>query len=142
MAGSIASALAQHHAPPPPDIQSNLALNSIEIVTGLAASAMAFQAALAYRAGRLGKGMLWVTLGMVIMAVGHIILVLKRIAHFDVLGFLGDTGSFIGFSVAVFASFVFSGLGFWMIRHQADHYQALESQPSKTHRTGDPSRTK
>ena len=52
------AAYAQHegHLPPPPaGLESNLVLNGIEIITGLAAAAVAFQAALAYREGRLGK---------------------------------------------------------------------------------------
>jgi hypothetical protein len=114
----------EQHAPPA-DISSNVWLNVIEILTGLAASLMALQATLAYRAGRLGRGMRWVTLGMVVMAIGHIILVVRRIADFDLLGFLGHSGSFVGFSVAVFLSFVSSALGFWLIRHQAAYYEAV-----------------
>jgi hypothetical protein len=113
------------------EMQTNLTLNLTEIVTGIAASLMAFQAALAYREGRLGRGMTWVSVGMVIMAIGHIILVLQRIAHFDVLGFLGPSGSFVAFSIAVFASFISSGFGFWLIRHEADRYSALEATAAR-----------
>jgi hypothetical protein len=131
--GSAASAQASGHAAHAPgaDIQSNLTLNITEIVTGIAASLMAFQAALAYREGRLGRGMTWVAVGMVIMALGHIILVLRRIASFDVLGFFGPNVSFISFSIAVFASFISSGFGFWLIRHEADRYSALEASAAR-----------
>jgi hypothetical protein len=103
---------------PPPGIESNLFLNGIEIFTGLAAAAVAFQAALAYREGRLGKGMTWVAVGMTIMSVGHLILVVRRVS-FDPLGFLGATGSFVAFSCAVFTSFIASAWGFWTIRKAA-----------------------
>lgn len=106
---------AQHEAPA---IESNLILNGFEILTGVAAAAVAFQAALAYREGRLGKGMTWVAVGMTVMAVGHLILVIRR-EGVDPLGFLGVTGSFIAFSFAVFASFIASAWGFWMIRKAA-----------------------
>jgi hypothetical protein len=108
----------QHSPAPPADIEGNLVLNGIEILTGLAAAAVAFQAALAYREGRLGKGMTWVAVGMTVMSVGHLILVVRRMS-FDPLGFLGATGSFIAFSCAVFASFMASAWGFWMIRKAA-----------------------
>jgi hypothetical protein len=106
------------HGAPPPGIESNLLLNGIEILTGLAAAAVAFQAALAYREGRLGQGMTWVAVGMTVMSVGHLILVVRRVS-FDPLGFLGATGSFVAFSFAVFASFIASAWGFWTIRKAA-----------------------
>jgi hypothetical protein len=102
----------------PPDIQGNLVLNGIEIVTGVAAALVAFQAALAYREGSLGRGMTWVAVGMTVMSVGHLILVVRRVS-FDPLGFLGATGSFIAFSLAVFLSFGASAWGFWTIRKAA-----------------------
>jgi|GEM_PF-5880660 len=102
-----------------PDIQSNLGLNATEIATGLAAAIVAFQAALAYREGKLGKGMSWVAVGMVIMSVGHFILVTKRFLNIDPLGFLGQIGSFVAFSFAVFASFTASAFGFWLMRRAA-----------------------
>src|SRR5436190_24360989 len=108
----------QHSPAPPSDIEGNLVLNGIEILTGLAAAAVAFQAALAYREGRLGKGMTWVAVGMTVMSVGHLILVVRRMS-FDPLGFLGATGSFVAFSFAVFASFIASAWGFWTIRKAA-----------------------
>lgn len=108
-------AFAQHDHLPPPGVEANAFLNGTEVLTGLAAAIMAFQAALAYREGRLGKGMTWVAVGMVIMAVGHFILVVRRMVG-DPLGFLGPTGSFVAFSLAVLSSFVASGLGFWLIR--------------------------
>lgn len=115
-----AIAFAQHeeHVNPPPTIESNLILNAIEILTGIAAAGVAFQAALAYREGRLGRGMTWVAIGMTIMSVGHLILVVRRVS-FDPLGFLGETGSFVAFSLAVFASFMASAWGFWTIRKAA-----------------------
>ena len=116
-----ATAYAQHeeHLPPPPaGLESNLVLNGIEIITGLAAAAVAFQAALAYREGRLGKGMTWVAVGMIVMSVGHLILVTRR-EGVDPLGFLGPAGSYIAFSLAVFASFTASAWGFWTIRKAA-----------------------
>jgi hypothetical protein len=116
-----ATAYAQHeeHVPPPPTgLESNLVLNGIEIITGLAAAAVAFQAALAYREGRLGKGMTWVAVGMIVMSVGHLILVVRR-EGFDPLGFLGVAGSYVAFSLAVFASFTASAWGFWTIRKAA-----------------------
>lgn len=130
-----AAAQSIHAAHGATNIQANPVLNGIEIVTGIAASLMALQAALAYRARLLGKGMLWVTIGMMVMAVGHIILVLQRVASFDVLGFLGHTGSFIGFSLAVFISFAASAYGFWVIRGQARHYASLEAGRTRTSRT-------
>jgi hypothetical protein len=102
----------------PADIQGNLVLNGIEIVTGVAAALVAFQAALAYREGSLGKGMTWVAVGMTVMPVGHLILVVRRVS-FDPLAFLGTTGSFIAFSLAVFLSFGASAWGFWTIRKAA-----------------------
>lgn len=99
-------------------IESNLILNGTEILTGLAAAAVAFQAALAYREGLLGKGMTWVAVGMTVMSIGHLILVVRRLS-FDPLGFLGVTGSFVAFSCAVFASFMASAWGFWIIRKAA-----------------------
>ena len=99
-------------------IEGNLILNGIEILTGFAAAAVAFQAALAYREGRLGKGMTWVAVGMAVMAIGHVILVVRRLS-FDPLGFLGATGSFVAFSCAVFVSFMASAWGFWTIRKAA-----------------------
>ena len=116
-----AAAYAQHeeHLPPPPaGLESNLVLNGIEIITGLAAAAVAFQAALAYREGRLGKGMTWVAIGMIVMSVGHLILVVRR-EGVDPLGFLGPVGSYVAFSVAVFISFIASAWGFWTIRKAA-----------------------
>lgn len=110
---------AGHHPVAPAGAQDNPALNAGEILTGLLAAVVAFQAALAYREGRLGRGMTWVAVGMVIMSIGHFILVAKRYAHFDVLGFLGESGSFIAFSFAVFASFLASAFGFWQIRRAA-----------------------
>ncbi len=107
-----------HSTAPPVGLESNLILNGIEILTGLAAAFVAFQAALAYREGRLGKGMSWVAVGMTVMAVGHLILVVRRVS-FDPLGFLGATGSFLAFSLAVFASFIASAWGFWTIRKAA-----------------------
>lgn len=112
---------AQHeeHLPPPPaGLESNLVLNGIEIITGIAAAAVAFQAALAYREGRLGKGMTWVAIGMIVMSVGHVILVIRR-EGIDPLGFLGPVGSYIGFAGAVFISFTASAWGFWTIRKAA-----------------------
>ena len=114
----IASAQHEEHSAAASGIESNVILNGIEIVTGVAAAAVAFQAALAYREGRLGKGMTWVAVGMTVMSVGHLILVVRR-AGVDPLGFLGSTGSFIAFSCAVFASFIASAWGFWMIRKAA-----------------------
>jgi hypothetical protein len=116
-----ATVYAQHegHLPPPPaGLESNLVLNGIEIITGLAAAAVAFQAALAYREGRLGKGMTWVAIGMIVMSVGHLILVVRR-EGVDPLGFLGPVGSYVAFSVAVFISFLASAWGFWTIRKAA-----------------------
>jgi len=116
-----ATVFAQHaeHSPAPSsDIETNLILNGIEVLTGVAAAAVAFQVALAYREGRLGKGMTWVAVGMTVMSVGHLILVVRRLGV-DPLGFLGATGSFIAFSCAVFASFIASAWGFWMIRKAA-----------------------
>jgi hypothetical protein len=113
-------ALAQHNGhEPPPDIQQNFLINFTEITTGFAAALLAFQAALAFREGRLGKGMTWVAVGMVVMAIGHLILVVRRFAGVDPLGFLGPTGSFVAFSIAVFASFIASAFGFWSIRRAA-----------------------
>jgi hypothetical protein len=114
------AALAQHDALPATTIESNPILNITEILTGLAAAFVAFQAAVAYREGRIGRGITWVAVGMVIMAVGHLILVARRFLHTDPLGFLGSTGSFIAFSLAVFASFISSAAGFYLIRKAAD----------------------
>jgi hypothetical protein len=113
-----APVLAQHGG----GIQNNAALNTTEILLGLAAAVMAFQAALAYRDGKLGRGMTWVAVGMVIMAIGHFILVVRRLFSFDPLGFLGETGSFVAFSLAVFLSFLASAFGFWTIRKSATEY--------------------
>ena len=115
-----ALALAQHDASSPNTITSNPLLNITEVLTGLAAAFVAFQAALVYREGRIGRGITWVAVGMVIMAVGHFILVARRFFHIDPLGFLGSTGSFIAFSLAVFASFTSSAAGFYLIRKAAD----------------------
>src|SRR5207253_9632689 len=109
---------AGHLPPPPAGLESNTLLNAIEIVTGLAAAAVAFQAALAYREGRLGKGMTWVAIGMIVMSVGHLILVVRR-EGVDPLGFLGPIGSYVAFSFAVFISFIASAWGFWTIRKAA-----------------------
>ena len=87
-----AAALAQHDGSPPTTITSNPILNITEVLTGLAAAFIAFQAAVAYREGRIGRGITWVAVGMVIMAVGHFILVSRRFFHLDPLGFLGSTG--------------------------------------------------
>jgi hypothetical protein len=114
------AAMAQHQGSPLHTITSNPVLNITEVLTGLAAAFVAFQAAVAYREGRLGRGITWVALGMVIMAVGHFILVAQRFLHVDPLGFLGSTGSFIAFSLAVFASFTSSAAGFYLIRKAAD----------------------
>jgi hypothetical protein len=108
-----------HHPEPPPAITANPLINALEAVTGLLAAVVAFLAALAYREGRLGRGMTWVAAGMVIMSIGHFILVAKRFIRFDPLGFLGETGSFVAFSLAVFASFLSSAYGFWVIRRVA-----------------------
>lgn len=116
-----AVAYAQHEGhlpPPPPGLESNQVLNITEIITGLAAAAVAFQAALAYREGRLGKGMTWVAVGMIVMSVGHLILVVRR-EGVDPLGFLGPIGSYVAFSAAVFISFMASAWGFWTIRKAA-----------------------
>ena len=107
-----------HLPPPPPGLESNTVLNAIEIITGLAAAAVAFQAALAYREGRLGKGMTWVAIGMIVMSVGHVILVVRR-TGIDPLGFLGPVGSYVAFAGAVFISFIASAWGFWTIRKAA-----------------------
>ena len=115
-----AAAMAQLHASPSNTITSNPVLNITEVLTGLAAALVAFQAALVYREGRIGRGITWVAVGMVIMAVGHFILVAQRFFHVDPLGFLGSTGSFIAFSLAVFASFISSAAGFYLIRKAAD----------------------
>lgn len=115
-----AAALAQHDGSAPSAITSNPILNITEVLTGLAAAFVAFQAAVAYRQGRIGRGITWVAVGMVIMAVGHLILVSQRFFHVDPLGFLGSTGSFIAFSLAVFASFISSAAGFYLIRKAAD----------------------
>jgi hypothetical protein len=112
-------AVAQQHGSLSNTITSNPILNITEVLTGLAAAFVAFQAAVAYREGRLGRGITWVALGMVIMAVGHFILVAQRFLHIDPLGFLGSTGSFIAFSLAVFASFTSSAAGFYLIRKAA-----------------------
>jgi hypothetical protein len=114
------AAMAQHHGSPGDTITSNPILNVTEVLTGLAAAFLAFQAAVAYREGRIGRGITWVAVGMVIMAVGHFILVARRLFHMDPLGFLGSTGSFIAFSFAVFASFTSSAAGFYLIRRAAD----------------------
>jgi hypothetical protein len=107
-----------HLPPPPPGLESNTVLNTIEIITGVAAAAVAFQAALAYREGRLGKGMTWVAVGMIVMSVGHVILVVRR-EGIDPLGFLGPVGSYVAFAGAVFISFIASAWGFWTIRKAA-----------------------
>lgn len=114
------AALAQHDGSPPATIASNPILNITEVLTGLAAAFVAFQAAVVYREGRIGRGITWVAVGMVIMAVGHFILVARRFFHLDPLGFLGSTGSFVAFSLAVFASFISSAAGFYLIRKAAD----------------------
>jgi hypothetical protein len=114
------AAMAHQQGSPPNAITSNPILNITEVLTGLAAAFVAFQAALAYREGRMGRGITWVAVGMVIMAVGHFILVVQRYFHMDPLGFLGSTGSFIAFSLAVFASFISSAAGFYLIRKAAD----------------------
>jgi hypothetical protein len=114
------AAMAHHQGSSPNTITSNPILNTTEVLTGLAAAFVAFQAALAYREGRMGRGITWVAVGMVIMAVGHFILVAQRFFHVDPLGFLGSTGSFIAFSLAVFASFTSSAAGFYLIRKAAD----------------------
>jgi hypothetical protein len=113
----IGAALAQHHAPAP--AESSLLLNGIEVATGLVAAVMSFQAALAYREGLLGKGVTWVSVGMVLMAVGHLVLVIRRVAGVDPFAFAGQTGSFVLFSLAVFASFGASAFGFYLIRGAA-----------------------
>jgi hypothetical protein len=115
-----AAAMAQHDASPPSTIANNPILNITEVLTGLAAAFVAFEAAVAYREGRIGRGITLVAVGMVIMAVGHFILVARRLFHMDPLGFLGSTGSFIAFSLAVFASFTSSAVGFYLIRKAAD----------------------
>ena len=115
-----AAAMAQHDGSPPNSITSNPILNITEVLTGLAAAFVAYQAAVVYREGRIGRGITWVAVGMVIMAVGHFILVAQRFFHLDPLGFLGSTGSFIAFSLAVFASFTSSAAGFYLIRKAAD----------------------
>jgi hypothetical protein len=119
-----AAAMAQHdmvsQVSPPNTITSNPILNITEVLTGLAAAFVAFQAAVVFREGRIGRGITWVAVGMVIMAVGHFILVARRFFHMDPLGFLGSTGSFIAFSLAVFASFTSSAAGFYLIRKAAD----------------------
>ena len=112
-------AMAQHPGSPPNTITSNPILNITEVLTGLAAAVVAFQAAVAYREGRMGRGITWVAVGMVIMALGHFILVVQRFFHMDPLGFLGSTGSFVAFSLAVFASFTSSAAGFYLIRKAA-----------------------
>lgn len=111
-----ALAWAQHQHHQPSDIQQNAFLNLTEVVTGLAAAVVAFQAALAYREGRLGKGMTWVAVGMIIMSVGHLILAVKRMVGVDPLALFGPSGGFVVFSIAVFASFVSSAFGFWLVR--------------------------
>ena len=115
-----AVSMAQHDMSPPDTITSNPLINITEVLTGLAAAFVAFEAAVAYREGRIGRGITWVAVGMVIMAVGHFILVSRRLFHVDPLGFLGSTGSFIAFSLAVFASFTASAAGFYLIRKAAD----------------------
>jgi hypothetical protein len=115
-----AAAMAQHQGSPLNPITSNPVLNITEVLTGLAAAFVAFQAAVVYREGRMGRGITWVAVGMVIMAVGHLILVAQRYFHVDPLAFLGSTGSFIAFSLAVFASFTSSAAGFYLIRKAAD----------------------
>ena len=115
-----AVAMAQHDASPPDTVTSNPLLNITEVLTGLAAAFVAFEAAVAYREGRIGRGITWVAIGMVIMALGHFILVARRLFHVDPLGFLGATGSFVVFSLAVFASFASSAVGFYLIRKAAD----------------------
>jgi hypothetical protein len=114
------AAMAQLHESPANTITSNPVLNIVEVLTGLAAAFVAFQAALVYRQGRIGRGITWVAVGMVIMAVGHFILVARRFFQMDPLAFLGTTGSFIAFSFAVFASFTSSAAGFYLIRKAAD----------------------
>ena len=114
------AAMAQHDGSPPTTITSSPLLNITEVLTGLAAAFVAFQAAVAYREGRIGRGITWIAVGMVIMAVGHLILVARRLFNMDPLGFLGSTGSFIAFSLAVFASFTSSAAGFYLIRKAAD----------------------
>ncbi len=114
-----AVALAQHDGSSPATITSNPILNITEVLTGLAAAFVAFQAAVAYREGRIGRGITWVAVGMVIMSVGHFILVARRFLNIDPLGFLGSTGSAVAFSLAVFASFVSSAAGFYLIRKAA-----------------------
>jgi hypothetical protein len=115
-----ATVMAQHDVTSPDTITSNPLLNITEVLTGLAAAFVAFEAAVAYRKGRIGRGITWVAVGMVIMALGHFILVARRLFHVDLLGFLGSTGSFIVFSLAVFASFTSSAAGFYLIRKAAD----------------------
>ena len=115
-----AALMAQHQGSAQNSITSNPILNITEVLTGLAAAFVAFQAAVAYREGRIGRGITWVAVGMVIMAVGHFILAARRLFHMDPLGFLGSTGSFIAFSLAVFASFTSSAAGFYLIRKAAD----------------------
>jgi len=107
-----------HLPPPPPGLESNFILNATEILTGLGAAAVAFQAALAYREGKLGKGMTFVAIGMIVMSVGHVILVVRR-EGIDPLGFLGPIGSYVAFAGAVFISFIASAWGFWTIRKAA-----------------------
>jgi hypothetical protein len=115
-----AAALAQHDGSSTSTITTSPILNITEVLTGLSAAFVAFQAAVAYREGRIGRGITWVAVGMVIMAVGHFILVSRRFFHIDPLGFLGATGSSVAFSLAVFASFISSAAGFYLIRKAAD----------------------
>jgi hydrogenase-4 membrane subunit HyfE len=101
------------------DVGTNLFLNSFEVVAGFAAALLAYASARTHRKRSIGKGMTFVAVGMGIMAIGHLILALRRTAKFDPLGFLGESGSVLAFFLAVFASFLASATGFWLIRRSS-----------------------
>jgi hypothetical protein len=61
-----AAALAQHDGSSTSTITTSPILNITEVLTGLSAAFVAFQAAVAYREGRIGRGITWVAVGMVI----------------------------------------------------------------------------
>ena len=70
----------------------------------------------ALRGGVFGSGMLFVSIGMIIMAVGHLHMQIEMLYHVNLFEFiLGNSAGKIAWVAALLASWGFSGFGFFKI---------------------------
>src|SRR5256884_9637629 len=79
----------------------------------LVAIIFGFLIARAVRSSKIGRGITFIALGSLVMAIGHIIMIVNGLVKEQILSvILGDVGGAWAWLAAVWMSWVFYGLGF------------------------------